>query len=211
MDSRTLRTALVVLVLCAAYAVLRYHVFGTVPWAIFFPFVLNKAVSLAGLTLMSMSYLTRNNPGAAKTFGVSGFALSCLHIVLSVPILGPGYYPKFFDGGRWVAAAELSMAAGLLSFLLFIPPAMSSPKEMQEGIARPQWKFLQRAGYWALAAAAAHVALMGYSGWLTPGKWQGFMPPITLLGVAAAVLPLARLLWRVRAGVQQPEAANRVR
>jgi hypothetical protein len=42
---------------------------------------------------------------------------------------------------------------------------------------------------------------MGAQTWLTPGKWPGYMLPITLLSFLAAVAMLVIvILWAVRAG-----------
>jgi hypothetical protein len=45
-------------------------------------------------------------------------------------------------------------------------------------------------GYLGLALVSAHLLAMGGAGWLTPSRWPGHMPPITLLAFLAAVLPL---------------------
>jgi DMSO/TMAO reductase YedYZ heme-binding membrane subunit len=200
MHPPTLQAA-AILMLCVLYAAVRYHVFGTVPWRDFLPFVLNKGVSLAGLILLAAAYLKRGNPAAVKTLGVSGFALTCLHIVISVPILGRRYYPKLFVGDEFTPAGELSMVTGFVSFLVVIMPALTSPRGIRDELERGRWEQMQRAGYWALAAGAVHQALIGFWGWFTPAQWPGYLPPITLLGTIAAVVPvIARLR---RAAVQR--------
>jgi hypothetical protein len=32
--------------------------------------------------------------------------------------------------------------------------------------------------------------VMGYSGWLTPGRWHAGLPPVSLVAFAAAMVPL---------------------
>lgn len=32
-----------------------------------------------------------------------------------------------------------------------------------------------------------HVLIMGFAGWLTPGKWPGYMPPITMISFLIVV------------------------
>ena len=62
----------------------------------------------------------------------------------------------------------------------------------------------QRAGGWCAArrrprvqaaalglvafGAGAHAALYGYSSWLTPSSWPGYLPPITLVSFAAGII-----------------------
>jgi DMSO/TMAO reductase YedYZ heme-binding membrane subunit len=205
MHPPTLHAAAALLLLCIVYAAARYHVFGAVPWLDFLPFVLNKAVSLAGLILLSAAYLRKGNPAAARTLGVSGFALTCLHIAISVPLLGRRYYPKLFAGDLLTPAGEWSMITGLVSFLFLTAPALTSPKEMMAELGRGRWELMQRAGYWALAAGAVHQALIGFPGWFTPGHWPGYLPPITLLGAITALLPV---IARLRRAVKERSATG---
>jgi len=35
-----------------------------------------------------------------------------------------------------------------------------------------------------------HLVAMGFKGWLTPQEWQGGIPPVSLVAVVAAMVPL---------------------
>ncbi len=45
-------------------------------------------------------------------------------------------------------------------------------------------------GITALTLSALHLAIMGFEGWLTPRKWNGGMPSITLVSVSVFVIGL---------------------
>jgi len=54
------------LILSLAYAVLRYHIAGPVPWTDFPFFILNKAISLAAFILLALNF----GLGPLKNLGV---------------------------------------------------------------------------------------------------------------------------------------------
>ncbi|MBI2145038.1 hypothetical protein HYU18_01810, partial [Candidatus Woesearchaeota archaeon] len=102
--------SLVAFIAALAYAVVRYHVIKGVPWDDFPLYILNKAVSLAAVFLIAMSYefgpLARFLPRvfvpllpARKYLGLLGFGLAAVHAVMSLLLFSPAYYPKFFSDG----------------------------------------------------------------------------------------------------------------
>jgi DMSO/TMAO reductase YedYZ heme-binding membrane subunit len=42
----------------------------------------------------------------------------------------------------------------------------------------------------ALALVVVHLVFLGINGWLAPGEWHGGIPPVSLVAVAAALVPL---------------------
>ena len=78
--------------LSLAYAVVRYHGFGGVPWTDFPMFILNKAISLTAFLLLTLNFalgplhnLTGRVPAswlnARKALGMTGFLLAFVHLV----------------------------------------------------------------------------------------------------------------------------------
>ncbi|WP_372716936.1 ferric reductase-like transmembrane domain-containing protein [Immundisolibacter sp.] len=198
----------VLLVVTFAYATLRYVVFG--PWSVgHIPlFVLNKAVSWSALWLIALAYalgpLARLAPKRfgqhlwlRRYIGIMGFALACLHVVISIFIFNYHYYRLFFrQAFELTALAEFAMAMGALGWFLLLAPLAASLPGAQAALSARYWRWLQRLGTLAMLFGALHVAY-GVPGWLTPEKWYGGLPPITLwsaLGVAI-VLGLRGLVW----------------
>ena len=61
---------------------------------------------------------------------------------------------------------------------------------MPKAVGGWRWKRGQRMGYVALAFVVIHLVAMGYKGWMTPSSWPSGLPPISMIAVIAALLPL---------------------
>lgn len=185
-----------------AYSIVRYHIVGDTPWTHFPLFILNKATSLAAVGLVASSYLIgkvfrwhdHDKPlrlVVIKFCGIFGFFLAGIHALLSLCLLNPAYFQKFFgEDGRLNFTGELSITAGVIGLFLLVSPAISTLPMMPKAIGGWRWKRGQRVGYLALAFVVVHLVAMGYKGWMTPSKWPGGLLPISLIAVIVALLPL---------------------
>lgn len=199
-------TFILILTLTSCYSILRYHVFGEVPWTQLPLYVLNKSVSWSAVTLLALAYLRWNKP-AARHLGVLGLFLSFAHILMSFSLLSPAYYAKFYAGPQLTASAGAALLAGVGAAVILALPGIATVPGVRTELGDVRWIRWQRAGYWTLALTAAHCAFMGWQGWLTPAKWQGGLPPITLLGTLTALVPLI-LKFSVRP--ERPRTASAV-
>ena len=84
------------------YAIVRYHVFQGVSWADFPLFIANKAISLAAVFFIAVSYLIgktlrvyENDPGRRliliKSCGLMGFSLAAIHTFMALLLFTPHY------------------------------------------------------------------------------------------------------------------------
>lgn len=190
-------TLLTVLSLTLVYGTLRYCVFGTTEWSQLPLFVVNKSISWSGLTLLALAYLRRDK-SAARDLGVLGAFLIGGHVLMSLALLSPASYAKLFDGARLNAEGGGALLAGVAALVVLALPAIATLPGVHAALGEPRWLRWQRAGYWTLAIAVIHCALLGWRGWLTPEKWAAGMPPITLLAVLTAAAPLVRKAFRRR-------------
>ena len=69
-------------------------------------------------------------------------------------------------------------------------PAITTLPMMAKALGGIRWKRNQRMGYAALTLVVVHLVVLGYKGWLAPRGWQAGLPPISLLAVTAALIPL---------------------
>lgn len=185
-----------------AYAVIRYHLAGDVPWRHFPLFILNKATSLAAVILVASSYLIgkvirwHDHDKALrlvviKFCGLMGFFLAAVHAFFSLALLSPANYGKYFDEvGRLNLQGEIAMSVGVLALFCLLGPAVTTLPMMPKAIGGVRWKRNQRLGYVALAFVVVHLVSLGVKGWLAPGDWQRGIPPISLVAVVAALVPL---------------------
>lgn len=202
-----------------AYAVVRYHLVGDTPWRHFPLFILNKATSLAAVAFVACSYLVghvirwHDHDNALrlvviKFCGLMGFFLAAAHVLFSFSLITPAYFAKYFDdAGRLNLEGEVAMATGAIALLFLLSPALTTLPMMPKALGGWRWKRSQRMGYVALALVAVHLVALGWKGWVAPATWPGGLPPISLVAVVAAVIPLVVKRRRVLAK-QQREAVG---
>jgi DMSO/TMAO reductase YedYZ heme-binding membrane subunit len=198
----TAKWFLVIFGFSLAYAVIRYHLAGDVAWRHFPLFILNKATSLAAVFFVACSYLIgkvirwHDHDKALrlvviKFCGLMGFFLAAVHAFFSLALLSPAYYGKYFDdGGRLDLTGEIAMTVGVLALFFLLSPAVTTLPMMPKAIGGQRWKRSQRAGYVALVLVVVHLVVLGIKGWLAPQGWHGGIPPVSLVAVIAALVPL---------------------
>ncbi len=126
-----------------------------------------------------------------KFCGLMGFFLAAVHAFFSLCLLSPAYYGKYFDeAGRLNLQGELAMTVGVLGLFFLLAPAVTTLPMMPKAIGGWRWKRNQRAGYIALALVVTHLVVLGIKGWLAPQGWHAGIPPVSLVAVVAALVPL---------------------
>ena len=73
---------------------------------------------------------------------------------------------------------------------MLMGPAITTLPMMPKAIGGQRWKRNQRLGYVALLLVVVHLVALGLEGWLAPGGWNGGLPPISLVAVFGALIPL---------------------
>jgi len=174
------------------YAVVRYNVLGEVAWANVPVYVTNKGLSWAGLALFGLSVVSREKVDR-RGYGTLAAGAILAHVVMSVLVLSPAYFTKFFsESGRMNGVGEASMLAGVLGCVVLGGLYTANLQAREAGASlRAGWG---RAVLWL---SAVHVLIMGFAGWLAPSGWPGYLPPITLWSFLMA---LYFLLARGRKG-----------
>ena len=188
------------LVFSIGYAVVRYHVVGTVPWKDFPFFILNKGISLAAFILITCNFGfgPLNNLGvkvpaswlnARKALGMTGFLLVLIHALMSFMLFTPAVYGKFFAAdGTLTLLAGLSMLGGVLAFVVLWAYNLSFQTHLREDKLFIQFITSRKFLLWAMILGAVHLIFMGYQGWMTPSSWHGGIPPISMVAIAFFVV-----------------------
>jgi len=184
------------------YAIVRYHLAGDVEWRHFPLFILNKATSLAAVIFVASSYLIgkiirwHDHDKALrlvviKFSGLMGFFLAGVHALMSVMLMNPAYFAKYFEaGGRMNLQGELGMSVGVIALFFLMSPAITTLPMMPKALGGRRWKRGQRLGYLALILVVVHLVVLGVKGWLAPSGWPAGIPPVSLVALVAAVVPL---------------------
>ncbi|WP_460587608.1 hypothetical protein [Haliea atlantica] len=181
-----------VFLLSLLYSILRYIIFKGVGWVDFPIYVLNKALSLGMVILFALTHYLRNRaPGNAAAV-IQGFAVlfTVLHVLLSLLVFSPHYFPDFFDGGRLSLVGNLSMFFGVLAIGVLL--ALTENKSFKElnaivGSRKSMASIL-------FLVISMHVLVMGFDVWIKPSAWPGSLPPITLV----AFIVLATTVFLIR-------------
>ncbi len=188
-------------IISAAYAIVRYNVYGGVLWSRLPFYVLNKAFALSGITLLIISQILPSTT-KIKTFkqeilkhvGISGFLFILIHAAFSLLLFRPAVYPKFFDENNWLTTfAGLSMLTGVIALILLWIYNMSFSLLYKEKFSAHLKQNIFNA---AIILNGFHLFFMGYSGWLEPEKWFGKLPPITLIAFCIFIIGMIFLIYK---------------
>lgn len=194
---------------CLVYAIVRYNVFKGVAWTHLPLYIVNKSAALGGIVFLGLAYLVgkgsrkpASNPESlrakAKFMGLTGFAMLSMHALMSIILLSPATYEKFFlASGALNLSGEFTFLFGVLAYGCLLYPAIATLPYMYDSLGAQRWLGYQRMGYAALALGCGHTFAMGYQGWLSPSTWPGMLPPMTMLGFAVA---LGTLVWKLASG-----------
>ncbi len=197
-------TAFIIIAATFTYAIVRYHVIRGVAWSELPLFISNKAVALSAVAFIALSYSLGSLAAfwphrfeqtlpARKFFGLLGFGFAALHSVMSLVILSPAYYARFFEeSGKLSLIGELSILFGVVSFAVFSLVAITSIPSIFQALGKEKWLQFQHLGYWGMLVILGHVFVMGYRGWMDTASWPGGLLPISL--VAAIILFVALFL-----------------
>lgn len=194
---------------CLLYAIIRYNVFSGVAWTHLPLYIVNKSAALAGVILIGLAYAVGKLFGGpagtepvrakAKYLGLAGFSMITVHVLMSMVLLSPANYGKFFEAsGKFNLTGELTFLFGVLAYACLLFPAITTLPYMYDALGMDRWLQAQHMGYFTLALACGHTLAMGYKGWVDPSAWPGSMPPITLLGFLVALAALGVKLAATR-------------
>lgn len=168
------------LIFSIGYAILRYHIFGPVPWKDFPFFIMNKGVSLAAYILLAFNFSVgplKNLGGnvsegwlnARKAMGMSAFLLALIHAFVSFMIFNSSVYGQFFEAnGTITLFAGISMFAGVLALVVLWVINLSFQTQMREDKAFIRFITSRKFLLAAFLLGALHLFFMGFKGWLNP-------------------------------------------
>ncbi|MBJ6724232.1 hypothetical protein [Geomesophilobacter sediminis] len=178
-----IRQLLTLLFFTTFYAVMRYTGFGGVSPVHIPVHLLNKALSMSAAYCLFMASLEllRTRKEAFDFWRKACVNLAFVHVLLSLGILNKAYFPKFFSGEMMNLTGELTFLMGALGIYCFW--------RLLTFEMTPRVRRIMMAS--ASAFVATHLFIMGYDGWLTVEKWNGGLPPITLLSFLLVVGSLA--------------------
>ena len=184
-----MKTTLTVLLTSVLYATLRDNVFKGVAWSEWPVYILNKVFGLSALFLLMVHAIQRcrsQNEPAGRLLPVA-WTLMLLHAGLSLAILSPAYYAKFFQADKLTWQAGWSVLLGVIAAVGLHKYCRACELSNPVGL---------RAKIGILAfLSGCHAMLLGYAGWFQPSIWPGHMLPITFIAFVAGSVALGAACW----------------
>jgi len=157
------------------YAIVRYHFFGNAPLKDFPLYITNKALAISSVVFF-VSYLV--NKKKSYLGGIS-YILVLGHILISLLILSPVYFKKFYSNDFELnGLGNLSLLAGILSFL-----ALWIYHQIKKGNTFYAVFQIKHIRNFILITLGLHLLFMGYHEWFNPLTWKGYLPPISLVAM----------------------------
>lgn len=188
------KVAAILLFLTYCYAFVRYHWGKNVPYSEWL-YVLNKAFSWTGFTLIGISILPHvwfeKRKLIRKQAGLIGYLLASIHLILVLLLISPKRYSFLYltpEEWSWQGIATVLMAG--IALTCFTITRIASLKLIK--LNESQQKNWLKWGKLGFAIAMLHPLVMSVNKWFV-SPWPYYMPPITLLAVISGI---AFFYWR---------------
>jgi hypothetical protein len=176
----------VVLVFTSVYAVIRYAVFGTVSLIHVPVYIMNKGISMTAAVSLFMASLclVRRERDTARFWTNACSQSAFVHVFLSLGIFSKAYFHKLFSGDKLNLTGEVTLLFGVLA-------AYCIWRLNTRVMKTAEWRITTASVY---ALVASHLFAMSYDGWLQVQKWNGALPPDTLLSFLFVICGLMTFL-----------------
>ena len=180
------------------YAIIRYNIFKEVPWKNLPLWVTNKAFAMTATILIGYSFCAAKSK-PRKQIGLLGFYIAIIHCLLSLTLLYPSYYEKFFDSlGQYNLIGGISILSGVLSLGFLGLAAFNSFPSLLNKV-ECDLRLIHKLVAAGIVLNIFHLTFMGFSGWITWTAWPGKLPSISLVSFIFCVLFLGRrYLYKTR-------------
>jgi hypothetical protein len=168
------------------YAFIRYAGFGHVPLIHLPVYITNKAICMTAVEslLLAAVALKRSDRKAVRFWGSACTQLIFVHILLSLGILSKGYYINFFDGDKMSLTGELVLLMGALAVYCFW--------RLQASAIKPAVR--RTLTILASALVSGHLFAMGFKDTLHVEKWNGGLPPMSMISFLLAISSVVVML-----------------
>ena len=164
------------------YAVIRYNVFGLVPYEDIPLYISNKAFALSAVILLLINTIRTDSDRGILNRHIRMFMI--MHAIISFFVFTPAYFREYFHNGKILLQPAMMLLAGIYSFFSF--NTMHQVKEATDIV--QSRLFMQRIKIFTLIALSVHIFLRGISSWLNPEIWPAGIVPVSLIAFIALLI-----------------------
>jgi hypothetical protein len=186
----------------ALYALIRYAGFGPVALIHVPVYILNKAICMTAVESLLMASIgfMRSERDAVRFWTAACTQLVFVHVFLSLGILPKGYYVHFFDGDKMSLTGEVVLLTGVLAVYCFW--------RLQAAALKPAVR--RTVTILACLLVAGHLFAMGYNDTLRVEKWNGGLPPMSMLSFFLVLSSMVVFLLARERDLPVPSGEERV-
>jgi hypothetical protein len=181
---------LMTLLFTSLYVVIRQAMFGTVSLIHMPVYLMNKGISMTAavsLFMASLCHMRREMDGLR--FWTNACSKSIfIHILLSLSILSKAYFHGFFSDDKMNLTGEVVLLSGALAAYCYW---RRHAAELETVV----WRTLT---ILVSVLVSAHLFAMGFGEWVRVQKWNGALPPTTLLCFFLVIASLSVTLWSTK-------------
>ena len=176
------RNCIIVIALTLLYSILRYNVFGNVPPSDIPTLIINKSISFSLIVFLLLACISRINNKVAEHKKYMQFTkiFIIIHVLLSFAILSEKYYPKLFENTKLTITGGASILFGVLALMSYL------------------FKRNRKSILVFYLFIIFHLLFIGYKGWFEIRKWNGMMPPITLICTLLLIVTMILVIYSNR-------------
>lgn len=180
------------------YSITRYHLFKGVSWQHFPLYILNKSISFTAILLLAISFLSRYFQAFSRSrtnhwgviLGSMALGLVIIHFLISALLMRETTFPLLFTSNALNVRGEVGLLFGILAFISLLGIAIVHFLKKTNRSPKIEKTFFQFLKCSSLALTASHVLIIGYSNWIKPKEWPGYLVPISLISFIIIVLIL---------------------
>jgi hypothetical protein len=128
-------------------------------------FIANKAIAFSMIIILAIAFVKQNNKKKDECISYLNIfkIFSIIHVLISIVLLSQNYYPKLFSDNKLTVFGSLAVLFGILSITY---------------LTNIKYRIKNLLFY---SLVAIHLFFLGFKGWVNIEKWNGMMPPITLI------------------------------
>jgi hypothetical protein len=183
-----------VFVISLAYAIIRYNVFGNVPWDELPLYITNKAISLSAILLLFFSVIQKKaRKQTSKNIWKIIFIFTLIHIFISFRLFGPEHYQKFYFENALNLVGYITLFFGITAFSGFLILNSDNLLLVNKSKLTIPTSLKKRSRKLIPYLLAGHLIAMGINGWISPNSWPGFFVPISLIAFVFIVIYMVKI------------------